>query len=112
MGYLKYLVRNFIKRVKDNYLLWLAIIGPIAGVVIIGGLAWAVWIGISWLLLPIMMKFNLYPILSAGQGFDVYALSLMLVMLFIIIVVMAIMMFVSAIYTGIRNSYKKYKESK
>lgn len=112
MGYLKYLVRNFIKRVKDNYLLWLAIIGLIAGVVIIIGLVWAIWLGVSWLLLPIMMKFNLYPILSAGQGFDVYARSLMAIMIITILIVTAIAVFVSIIYTDIRNSYKKYKESK
>lgn len=112
MGYLKYLVRNFIKRVKDNYLLWLAIIGLIAGVVIIIGLVWAIWLGVSWLLLPIMMKFDLYPILSAGQGFYVYASSLMAIMIITILIVTAIMLFVSIIYTDIRNSYKKYKESK
>lgn len=112
MSYLKYLVRNLIKRVKDNYLLWLAIIGLIAGVVLIIGLVWAVWVGISWLLLPIMMEFNLYPILSAGQGFDVYAMSFMSVIIFTIVIVMTVMWFVSTIYTGIRNSYRNYKESK
>lgn len=112
MSYLEYLVRNFMKRVKDNYLLWLAIIGLIAGVVIIIGLVWAVWVGVSWLLLPIMMKFDLYPILSAGQGFDVYAMSLMSIMIVTILIVMAIMLFGSIIYTDIRNSYKNYKESK
>ena len=112
MSYLKYLVRNFIKRVKDNYLLWLAIIGLIAGVVIVIGLVWDVWIGISWLLLPIMVKLDLYPLLSCGQGFDVYAMSLMSVMVFTILIISYIILFVSFVYTSIRNSYRKYKENK